>query len=107
MDTVVGLQEESDFFLTLLWRKSKFMLIFKLESQTTEEVSKIFRMLREIIPYNEYKKLFQAILTDNGHEFLEHTKIEETLNTYTHLYKNALTDITSLIDDMNEARINS
>ena len=35
------------------------------------------------------------------------TKIEETLNTYTHLYKNALTDITSLIDDMNEARINS
>ena len=37
-------------------------------------------------------------------KFLGHTKIEETLNTYTHLYKNALTDITSLIDDMNEAR---
>ena len=34
-------------------------------------------------------------------KFLGHTKIEETLNTYTHLYKNALTDITSLIDDMN------
>ena len=40
-------------------------------------------------------------------KFLGHTKIEETLNTYTHLYKNALIDITSLIDDMNEARINS
>ncbi|EKC59806.1 protein containing Integrase, catalytic core, phage domain protein [human gut metagenome] len=40
-------------------------------------------------------------------KFLGHTKIEETLNTYTHLYKNAFTDITSLIDDMNEARINS
>lgn len=40
-------------------------------------------------------------------KFLEHTKIEETLNTYTHLYKNALTDITSLIDDMNEARSHS
>ena len=40
-------------------------------------------------------------------KFLGHTKIEETLNTYTHLYKNALTDITSLIDDMNEARIGS
>lgn len=35
-------------------------------------------------------------------KFLGHTKIEETLNTYTHLYKNALTDITSLIDEMNE-----
>ena len=40
-------------------------------------------------------------------KFLGHTKIEETLNTYTHLYKNALTDITSLIDDMNEARSHS
>lgn len=67
MDTVVGLKEESDCFLTLLWRKSKFMLIFKLDSQSTEEVSKIFRMLQELIPYNEYKKLFQVILTDNGH----------------------------------------
>lgn len=37
-------------------------------------------------------------------KFLGHTKIEETLNTYTHLYKKALIDITSLIDDMNEAR---
>lgn len=38
MDTVADLQEESDCFLTLLWRKSKFMLIFKLENQTTDEV---------------------------------------------------------------------
>lgn len=27
-------------------------------------------------------------------KFLGHTKIEETLNAYTHLYKNVLTDIT-------------
>ena len=40
-------------------------------------------------------------------QFLGHSKIEETLNTYTHLYKNALTDITSLIDDMNEELGNS
>lgn len=76
MDTVVGLQEESDCFLTLLWRKSKFMLIFKLESQTTEEVSKIFSMLQKIIPCDEYKKLFQVILTDNGHEFFDVNNIE-------------------------------
>lgn len=35
--------------------------------------------------------------------YLGHSKIEETLNTYTHLYSNALTDITSLIDKMNES----
>lgn len=76
MDTVVGLQEEADCFLTLLWRKSKFMLIFKLESQITEEVSRIFSVLQEIIPYDEYKKLFQVILTDNGHEFFDVNNIE-------------------------------
>lgn len=36
-------------------------------------------------------------------KFLGHTKIEETLNTYTHLYSNALSDITNLIDEMNES----
>ena len=54
MDTVVVLQDESDCFLTLLWRKSKFMLIFKLESQTTDEVSRIFNIVQESIPYEEY-----------------------------------------------------
>ncbi len=36
-------------------------------------------------------------------KFLGHSKIEETLNTYTHLYSNALSDITNLIDEMNES----
>ena len=71
MDTVEGLQEEADCFLTLLWRKSKFMLIFKLESQTTEEVTRIFEILQTLIPLDIYKYLFQVILTDNGHEFFD------------------------------------
>lgn len=36
-------------------------------------------------------------------KFLGHSKFEETLNTYTHLYSNALSDITNLIDEMNES----
>lgn len=36
-------------------------------------------------------------------KFLGHSKIEEALNTYTHLYSNALSDITNLIDEMNES----
>ena len=36
-------------------------------------------------------------------KFLGHSKIEETLNTYTHLYSNALSDIMNLIDEMNES----
>ena len=69
MDTVVGLKNESDCFLTLLWRKSKFMLIFKMENQTIDEVSRIFKILQTLIPYEDYIRLFQVILTDNGHEF--------------------------------------
>lgn len=76
VDTVVGLQDEPDCFLTLLWRKSKFMLIFKLENQTTEEVTRIFKTLQELIPEDDYKKLFQVILTDNGHEFFDVDNIE-------------------------------
>ena len=45
------------------------MLIFKLELQTTEEVSGIFKTLQILIPLDIYKKLFHVILTDNGHEF--------------------------------------
>ena len=76
MDTVEGLKEETDCFLTLLWRKSKFMLIFKLESQTSEEVSRIFNILQTLIPYDDYKRLFEVILTDNGHEFFDLLNIE-------------------------------
>lgn len=76
MDTVEGLKEESDCFLTLLWRKSKFMLIFKLESQTTEAVTNVFEYLQQTILEDDYKKLFQVILTDNGHEFYDVNNIE-------------------------------
>lgn len=76
MDNVEGLKDENDCFLTLLWRKSKFMLIFKLESQTSEEVSRIFNILQTLIPYDDYKRLFEVILTDNGHEFFDVLNIE-------------------------------
>ena len=89
MDTVCGLQDESDCFLTLLWRKSKFMLIFKLESQTTDEVTRIFKILQNLIPLDTYKNLFSIILTDNGHEFFDVNNIEciqDTGEYVTHLF---------------------
>ena len=89
MDTVEGVQTESDCFLTLLWRKSKFMLIFKLESQTTDEVTRIFKTLQTLIPLDIYKSLFQVILTDNGHEFFDVNNIEcihSTGEYVTHLF---------------------
>ena len=89
MDTVEGLQTESDCFLTLLWRKSKFILIFKLESQTTNEVTRIFETLQTLIPLDIYKSLFRIILTENGHEFFDVSNIEcihSTVEYITHLF---------------------
>ena len=89
MDTVCGLQAESDCFLTLLWRKSKFMLIFKLKNQTTDEVSRIFKIFQNLIPLDVYKNLFSIILTDNGHEFFDVNSIEciqDTGEYVTHLF---------------------
>ena len=89
MDTVEGLQTEEDCFLTLFWRKSNFMLIFKLESQTTEEITRIFEILQTFIPEEDYKKLFPIIITDNGHEFFDVNNIEcihESGEYVTHLF---------------------
>lgn len=33
-------------------------------------------------------------------KYLGHTKIEETLNTYTHLFSNALNEIVKVIDNL-------
>jgi len=76
MDTVEGLKTDSKCILTLFWRKSNFMLMFLLESQTTDEVTKVFEYLQQTLLEDDYKKLFQVILTDNGHEFYDVLNIE-------------------------------
>ena len=76
MDTVEGLKTDSKCILTLFWRKSNFMLMFLLENQTTDEVTRIFEYLQQTLLEDDYKKLFQVILTDNGHEFYDALNIE-------------------------------
>ena len=76
MDTVEGLQSDSKCILTLFWRKSNFMLMFLLENQTTDEVTKVFEYLQQTLLEDDYKRLFKVILTDNGHEFYDVLNIE-------------------------------
>ena len=76
MDTVEGLKTDSKCILTLFWRKSNFMLMFLLENQTTDEVTKVFEYLQQTLFEDDYKKLFQVILTDNGTEFYDVLNIE-------------------------------
>ena len=65
------------------------MLILKMENQTTDEVTRMFEYLQYMIPEDDYKRLFQVILTDNGHEFFDVNNIEcihSTGEYVTHLF---------------------
>lgn len=76
MDTVEGIKGHS-VLLTLLWRNSNFMLIFKLEKQTTECVTKKFEYIKNTLGNELFYKFFPVILTDNGKEFYNPDFIED------------------------------
>lgn len=75
MDCVEG-SKGGKVFLTLLWRKSNFMLIFLLDTQTMNAIDNVFEYLQQTILINDYKKLFEVILTDNGSEFFNPLSFE-------------------------------
>ena len=88
MDTVEGVKGyDESVLLTLLWRQANFMLAFKLDSKTSENVSKIFLYLKELLGYETFHTLFPIIITDNGTEFSKPDDIEFNGN---HVYKTKL-----------------
>ena len=80
MDTVEGIKG-GKVFLTLLFRNYNFMLIFLMENKTMECVEKVFINIRKIIGHDEFKRLFEVILTDNGSEFFNPISIEADYKT--------------------------
>ena len=88
MDTVEGIKGyDESVLLTLLWRQANFMLAFKLDSKTSENVSKFFSYLKELLGYETFHTLFPIILTDNGTEFSKPDDIEFNGK---HVYKTKL-----------------
>lgn len=71
MDTVIGTSggKGGKCFLTLLFRQYNFMLIYLMPYKRSEYVTKVFLRLRNELGDEEYKRLFEVILTDNGTEF--------------------------------------
>lgn len=79
MDTVKGSREKGKVFLTMIFRKTSFMLIFLMKDGTQDSVIQVFDTLTELLGTALFKRLFSVILTDNGVEFknpnaLEHTR---------------------------------
>lgn len=76
MDTVEGAKGTKACFLTMLFRNCNLMLMFLLEEQSQEEVQRIFDYLNQALGIELFQKLFQVILTDNGHEFQNRLSLE-------------------------------
>lgn len=76
MDTVLSGKEDNTCLLTLLFRKSNFMLAFLLKEKTNEEVKRVFRWIKEQLGIELYKQTFSCVLTDNGSEFADPKSIE-------------------------------
>lgn len=76
MDTVLSTRDSSSCLLTLLFRKSNFMLAFLLPKKTSENVSKVFKFLRKALGETIFNETFKVILTDNGSEFANPIDIE-------------------------------
>lgn len=76
MDTVVSCKSGKKCILTLLFRKSNFMLGFLLEEKTSKCVDELFRKLQIILGKELYRRTFSCILTDRGTEFCNPLAIE-------------------------------
>lgn len=83
MDTVIGTSggKGGKCMLTLLFRKFNFMLIYILAYKKATYVTSVFDYLKKILGIDEFKRLFEVILTDNGTEFSDPESIEIDPNT--------------------------
>lgn len=75
MDTVEG-RKGGKVFLTLLFRESKFMLIYLMKAKTIKCVNDVFEKIQNVLGKEQYKELFEVVLTDNGSEFFNPLGIE-------------------------------
>ena len=77
MDTVIGKRDESFAILTLILRKSNFMMGFFLEHKSSSEVVKTFDLIEKTIGKKTFRKIFEVVLTDNGSEFAATERMED------------------------------
>lgn len=80
MDTVEGIKG-GKVLLTIHFVNCSFMLAYIRKSNDSQSVIDIFNNIQKILGIEKFKALFLIILTDNGSEFSNPTKIEFDPNT--------------------------
>ena len=77
MDLIIGKAETLPVLLTLVERKSRQELIFKLPNRKAATIRGVFDKLEKQMP--DFKTRFKTITTDNGPEFLEYDKLIQSI----------------------------
>jgi IS30 family transposase len=75
MDTVEG-EKGGKVILTLYFRNSHFMIMRLLETKRSKEVCDALDEIERAIGLKQWKKMFPIILTDNGSEFSNPSRME-------------------------------
>ena len=84
MDTVEGIKENNaPVILTLEIVKINFLFMFKIDSQTKNEVIKKLKSFKNIISEETFDKIMEILLTDNGKEFFI---LDEILNISSNIH---------------------
>ena len=79
MDTVKGSKHSGVCLLTMLFRSSSLMLIFKLNRCRQADVLSVFDSLTKLLGLSIFRQTFPVILTDNGSEFKNVIRLENTI----------------------------
>lgn len=80
MDTVEsGKKTGTACLLTLVERKHRSSLIFKLRAQTQKEVHRVLDALENQLGIEEFSQTFKTITVDNGSEFLDTESLEKSI----------------------------
>lgn len=77
LDTVIGTSKGvHECLMTLTERKTRFEMIFKIKSKSSEEIVKKWNQIKDFMKVN-FNKIFKSVTTDNGTEFSKFLDIME------------------------------
>ena len=80
LDTVIGLNDDSKCLMTFLFVETNFMIIRLLDKKTMAHVNEAFDQIKQKIGIDDFKRIINIILTDNGCEFFDPIHIEYDLD---------------------------
>lgn len=77
-DLIIGKANEKECLLTLVERRSRIGLIFKLANRKAETVRAVFDDLEKKLP--DFAGTFRSVTFDNGSEFLQHEQLTRSIH---------------------------